>query len=1022
MRLSSSQRLLIILLALGVAGILVAHLQIGLIGALLVALFICTGLWITRVIWLPPGFGATRVRLASLSGVFVLAGSFGVWAPIVNALVGPVLDSSALAASFPVLKGLRIESEPSLAVLLFVLITIFVVNYFLPDRSISGRHPESTDREFPEKDYNSRLRDFCQVLRRQLTDIDRETNWSHQYFTPLDADVEVLSDSGRMPSRRVTDLIGALRRDKNSQAFLVLGDPGAGKSVALRKLALEMLEEVSDTGRVPIYVNLREWLPKAAESEGSGFWTEARKPTVQELAEFVISSVKERSDVFTGEFIDQYFRKMWEHGRLFFVLDSFDEIPSLLDVREDSWLIEELSEVVWKFIAGTPASRGVLASRFFRQPTAAFQAAKVLEVRPLSEEKVVRVLQRYPKFSPALQKQLFSNRGDLIPVARNPFLMALLGPWVEKEQYLPPSQNLIYESYLQGQLARCGERLRKHGLSVENVLTTAREIAWFIFQSDKYGLEAPIAELNAQQFTAPASAVIDVLTYGRIARVGTADLQNFAFVHRRFLEYFVALQLIDTPDCLPLNDIPTDSRGRDALVLFAQVTDDERAESLARYCWSQVIEHFPTRDTRLRAIHCLRFLSDAFRSRLTAIRSFQAELAEFVRRNSSPEQDVLAAKHALEATGLLAYEQAEPIIRSAIVEPSEWLRETAFRACRHVSRPTPALESALKEYVWSIPIVTLIRNRRNLLFSLSLSDGLRGVRRMALYRLLDLGLWSGGILLLFFPIPIRLVPLLLTTPVSVLLFLRFMAFLLRSDEASRDTRGWPLYRIFGGQPRAADEVVCYVRLYSLITGVILLGFFTSVMYLAAQRVATAESPIRNGELLVLSVQACGTMLIMPWVGFVRVITLKGTLQMLWRALRQFVNYGLPGVACLVAIILTVDRLPVIAMSLSIVMAVCAIGTVGYWLSSQLPKLHTLCRDYLTFRKLKVFSEMTRTEITNAVSQLSTQYFRTRYVAELRRHRTQASGNWPESLQLVDRSDAAITELARLEERWLRLDR
>jgi predicted NACHT family NTPase len=40
---------------------------------------------------------------------------------------------------------------------------------------------------------------------------------------------------------------------------LILGDPGAGKSTSLRKLAKELLKELPATRRIPIYVNLKEW-------------------------------------------------------------------------------------------------------------------------------------------------------------------------------------------------------------------------------------------------------------------------------------------------------------------------------------------------------------------------------------------------------------------------------------------------------------------------------------------------------------------------------------------------------------------------------------------------------------------------------------------------------------------------------------------------------------------------------------------------------------------------------------------
>jgi len=332
------------------------------------------------------------------------------------------------------------------------------------DGTLTGIHPDPVEAEFPELKYQEKLIRFAEHLGDRLRLLDRETNWSPDYYTQLEADVEIRSSTNAISARQVTNLLSALRSDdKKSTAFLVLGDPGAGKSVALRKLAEEMCKEVSKTGRVPIYVNLREWMP-VANQDGKKLWSADNKPTVSELYDFVVTNIQASDDVFTEDFLNKYFKKMWEHGRLFFILDSFDEIPQLLDEGEDSWLLEHLSELIWTFIAGNRASRGVLASRFFRRPTDAFQASWVLEIRPLNEEKIVQALERFPRFNQTLQKQLFHERNDLVPIARNPFLMALLGEWVQEHGTFPKHQGEIYDSYLHGRLKICKTRLEQKGM------------------------------------------------------------------------------------------------------------------------------------------------------------------------------------------------------------------------------------------------------------------------------------------------------------------------------------------------------------------------------------------------------------------------------------------------------------------------------------------------------------------------------------------------------------------------------
>lgn len=85
------------------------------------------------------------------------------------------------------------------------------------------------------------------------------------------------------------DLISAMRSDKSSRVFLVLGDPGAGKSVSLRRLCKQMLAEVHKTGRVPIYINLKEWTSHHS-------WCEEYPPTQDDLYNFVVQNLKDRLD------------------------------------------------------------------------------------------------------------------------------------------------------------------------------------------------------------------------------------------------------------------------------------------------------------------------------------------------------------------------------------------------------------------------------------------------------------------------------------------------------------------------------------------------------------------------------------------------------------------------------------------------------------------------------------------------------------------------------------------------------
>lgn len=289
---TGKQRLLFVLFIVSVVCVLLAYYWQGVIQAMLISALILAILFITKGIWLPDNYGNTLIRRLSLGIVSLVLLTSTAWNNLLDSLVikpGVIF----LRNNIPSLKDLDVpSSSPTIEVLLFSFFVIFIVNYLSADRTAMVKHSEPIDKEFPEKNYKSRLKAFCEILRRDLDDLNRETNWSEEFFTPLDAEVEIRTESTK--KKKVTDLLSALKKDRKSKALLILGDPGSGKSVALRKLCTELLNEVQRTGKVPIYINLREW-------EVKNGWNEADPPTVGALYEFVVQNLKNRGDIFASE-------------------------------------------------------------------------------------------------------------------------------------------------------------------------------------------------------------------------------------------------------------------------------------------------------------------------------------------------------------------------------------------------------------------------------------------------------------------------------------------------------------------------------------------------------------------------------------------------------------------------------------------------------------------------------------------------------------------------------------------------
>ena len=128
--LSGRQRLLAFVLVVIVVALLVTMLTGGLLITLLMAAVILGFLWITKAIWLPEGYGNTRVRLASLTVVMAVAvavvGGRLWFEPIVLAGLESILDPEGYAS---ILDWVELDGLITALVLGFVLIAVYIVNF-----------------------------------------------------------------------------------------------------------------------------------------------------------------------------------------------------------------------------------------------------------------------------------------------------------------------------------------------------------------------------------------------------------------------------------------------------------------------------------------------------------------------------------------------------------------------------------------------------------------------------------------------------------------------------------------------------------------------------------------------------------------------------------------------------------------------------------------------------------------------------------------------------------------------------
>ncbi len=1010
--LSTRQRLFAFVLVFSGIIVLITLWSVGVIASLVVVTLILGILILTKNIWLPDNHGNTTIRRLSLGIVLTVGGTFPFWnSPVSTIVLKPIIG--ILAQYLPQIKDLAaVNGSPSIAVLLFTLVGVFIVNYNMRDRTAMGIHHSPIDIEFPERDYQTRLRSFCKILKRNLEELNRETNWSEEHFTPIDAEVEIYSKSQR--KRRITDLLSALKASPQTKVYLVLGDPGSGKSVALRKLCSELLDEVDITGKVPIYVNLREWEIKEK-------WSESKPPTQEQLYCFVVENLKSRGDLFSNEFIDKYFRKMFEHGRLFFILDSFDEIPSVMDVDESSWLIDSLSLCLYRFLASATDSGGVLASRIFRKPTHNFSAEVALEIRPFSENQILWRFKKNIDYDAKLEKLLFRDRQEFLPIARNPFTASLIINYAKKHDYkLPNNQSELYSSYVFERLEssrKFKESLK--GLNEQDVLDSITEIAYFMFTNPKYGLEAPQKELANALTDLSTDAIIDILCFIRLGRVGKGEDKLFSFVHRRFNEFLVARKLIKDNSLIPKDSIPTDSRWRDSLVLFCEVSGEKEASELANSCWLEIKkvkdEKLTLSDpTYLRAIHSLRFLKDAFRTRTEIITPFQSELTEFI-INQISSNNLLESKLSIESVGLIDHQNTDKAVRIALDLNNPWISENAIRSCRHLPALSDQLEARLKNYILKIRILGLLKRKDELRFSFTLSDGFKRISNFFENSVTDCYLCILGVILVTIASPLL--------GISILIIPYFGVELLNN---------WAKYSKLGRRQKLNDSTKdrIFERVGRILLGGLGLDFMMRIQ-IAVIIAILLTNPANQTPMIFNYIMSndkaivvfrifliTGAALIAPWFHIfvllqnVRYLTKKRILEML-------TSIGI-GTALMAILYVIVSELISEEMMKLIAQYVIVCGGLIFAIITFRALTYSLV-DHFWLTKLKLPVKIERKEIANMLEKLKSPYGRRQLVLKLEPKSIQVTGNWANN-EIPNYQDEASTLLAQLEERWLGFER
>ncbi|WP_159095271.1 MULTISPECIES: NACHT domain-containing protein [unclassified Stenotrophomonas maltophilia group] len=438
------------------------------------------------------------------------------------------------------------------------------------------------------KEHIQRRKQFLSVINSDLAAIGKAEAWNDQNFTDLEAEVQI--DGGYYASfihrirkrrshgqRRETSLIGAI--DGSAERCLLLtGDPGAGKSVALRHLAVQMIERARRSKKmyepIPLYINLRE-----LEIDGEIDATRVKN--------FVIDNVR-RGDADTADYLKENWRSFNENGGWFFLFDSFDEIPEVLHAANEDAQVEKFGRAIQQFMDGLGQCRGVLASREYKSPKGiVWPKLRILPLSELLQEELISNTFLSKEQKRISLRALSTSRSSTY---RNPLFLTLLCRYVREHSSAPKNEHELLYRHVESLCHRDEEYVEgRWGLTPGQMKEGAAKLSRIFAFAPEMGLSPSIDEINAYSKKSgilgdSTEKIIEALTYVKVGRMDVANAsrkeRRFAFSHRRYHEAIFARFLTENPTVIDENELLSNPRWREYVVAILQSIDLDRETPL----------------------------------------------------------------------------------------------------------------------------------------------------------------------------------------------------------------------------------------------------------------------------------------------------------------------------------------------------------------------------------------------------------------------------------------------------------
>jgi hypothetical protein len=375
--------------------------------------------------------------------------------------------------------------------------------------------------------------------------------------------------------------------EKSTERLILLeGEPGSGKSVALRHVAHKLADRASKANRIdsiiPVYINLKELHKESHE-------TINRKL----IEKFVISSVNRINISFVEEFFEREFEFGRNSGTWLFLFDSFDELPEILSSTESDDIIWRYSSAISDFLSGVNKCRGIVSSRHYHGPLAhGWKKFRIVDLSSDRQKQLIRHANLEINSERNLRNNLELANEDVRRMASNPMLLGLLCEHIRQKNPFPNSTHEVFTKFIDARLDRDTNRIkRRFDLSIPQVRIFAENIAFSMVADSGLGLKptrkriyASASRLNLSMDSKGIDDAINALEFIRLGRSERLEKSGedltFTFAHRRFQEYFATCVLLREPDRVSTFDLLTDGRWREPAVVLCQMGNTTQLDAL----------------------------------------------------------------------------------------------------------------------------------------------------------------------------------------------------------------------------------------------------------------------------------------------------------------------------------------------------------------------------------------------------------------------------------------------------------